>query len=43
MIYDVLCDLGIIALLGGTFTIALKTAFAQIKGIKFGVKALLRA
>lgn len=43
MIYDVLCDLGIIALLGGAFTVALKTAFAQIKGIKLGVKALLRA
>lgn len=43
MIYDILCDLGIIALLGGIFTVMLTKAFAQIKGIKFGVKALLRA
>ena len=38
MIYDVL-----IAFLGGAFTAALKVVFSQIKGIKLGVKALLRA
>lgn len=43
MTYDILCDLGIIALLGGIFSLGLKTAFSQIKGIKLGVKALLRA
>ena len=43
MTYEILCDLGIIAFLGGIFTVALKTAFVQIKGIKLGVKALLRA
>lgn len=43
MSYELLSDLGIIALLGGAFIFALKTAFAQIKGIKLGVKALLRA
>lgn len=43
MIYDILCDLGIIALFGGALVLVLKTVFAQIKGIKFGVKALLRA
>ncbi len=43
MSYELLSDLGIIALLGGAFVLALKTAFAQIKGIKLGVKALLRA
>ena len=38
MIYDVL-----IAFLGGAFTAALKVVFSQIKGVKLGVKALLRA
>lgn len=43
MIYDILSNFGIIAFLGGTFTAALKVVFAQIRGIKLGVKALLRA
>lgn len=43
MAYEILCDLGVIGLLGGIFCGALKIAFSQIKGIKLGVKALLRA
>ena len=43
MSYEILSDIGIIALLGGAFSAAIKMAFMQIKGIKLGVKALLRA
>ena len=43
MQYELLSDLGIFTLLGGAIIFALKTAFSQIKGIKLGVKALLRA
>lgn len=41
--YEIMCVLGIPAVLAGVLTFAMKTAFNQIKGIKLGVKALLRA
>ena len=43
MTYEILCDLGVIGFLGAIFCGVLKIAFSQIKGIKLGVKALLRA
>ena len=42
-IYEILRDLGVIALIGGVLFGVLKIAFAQIKGVKLGVQALLRA
>ncbi len=42
-IYEILRDLGVLALIGGILWCALKFAFAQIKGVKLGVQALLRA
>ena len=43
MTYELLCDMGLIALFGSALVTALKIVFYQIKGIKLGVKALLRA
>ena len=43
MAYEILCDLGIIGLFGALLWGVLKIVFSQIKGIKLGVKALLRA
>ena len=43
MTYEILRDLGIISMLGAFITWVVITQFSQIKGIKFGVKALLRA
>ena len=42
-IYEILRDLGIIAVLGGAIVAILKVVFAQIKAVKKGVQALLRA
>lgn len=41
--YDILGDLGLIAAFGAALVLVAKTGFSQIKGIKLGVKALLRA
>lgn len=43
MVYKILCDLGIVAVFGGAVAGIVKVIFSQIKGIKLGVKALLRA
>lgn len=41
--YDILRDLGVIAVVGAFLIGTLKIVFSQIRGIKLGVKALLRA
>ena len=43
MTYEILCDLGLVALFGGSLAGIVKIVFLQIKGIKLGVKALLRS
>ena len=43
MIYDVLRDLGIISAMGAAIIATIKITFSQIKSVKFGVQALLRA
>ncbi len=43
MTYELLRDLGLISVLGVILITIVKITFSQIKGIKFGVKALLRA
>ena len=43
MNYEVLCDLGLVAALGATLLAIVKITFSQIKGVKLGVQALLRA
>ena len=42
-VYEWLCLLGIPVIVAGFFTWLIKTIFSQIKGIKLGVQALLRA
>ena len=42
-IYEWLCVLGIPAIVGGLIVGFIKVAFAQIKAVKLGVQALLRA
>lgn len=41
--WQVLCAFGIPAIIAGMLVGVLKNAFGQIKGIRLGVKALLRA
>ena len=41
--YYLFRDLGLFALVGSVLTVTIKIVFSQVKGIKFGVKALLRA
>lgn len=43
MTYEVLRDLGLIAAFGAIILAIVKITFSQIKGIKLGVQALLRA
>ena len=43
MTYEMLCDIGLIAAFGSSLIATIKIVFSQIKGVKFGVKALLRA
>ena len=43
MVYEILKDFGLISFLGASFIAVVKVIFSQIKGIKLGVKALLRA
>lgn len=43
MTYEVLRDLGLIAAFGAVILTIVKITFSQIKGIKLGVQALLRA
>lgn len=43
MTYEVLRDLGLIAAFGVALVTIIKVTFSQIKGIKLGVQALLRA
>jgi hypothetical protein len=41
--YELLSDLGLLAVVGGILAATIKIVFSQVKGIKLGVKALLRA
>lgn len=41
--YDILRDFGVFAILTAIFVGVIKVLFSQIKGVKLGVKALLRA
>lgn len=41
--YGWLRDLGLLAVVGGIIVATIKIVFSQVKGIKLGVKALLRA
>lgn len=43
MNYELLHDLGLIAAIGAAILTIAKVAFAQIRGVKRGVQALLRA
>lgn len=43
MAYEMLCDLGIVSLVGGVLLCVVKIIFSHIKGVKLGVQALLRA
>jgi hypothetical protein len=43
LMYNILRDLGVFVLLGGLFAGVIKMLLSQIKGVKLGVKALLRA
>lgn len=42
-IYQVLCILGVPTIITGLILFAFKFAFSQIKGVRLGVQALLRA
>lgn len=41
--YNLLRDLGLLAIVGGVLAAAIKIVFYKVKGIQLGVKALLRA
>lgn len=41
--YELLRDLGLLSVVGGVLAVTIKIVFSQVKGIKLGVKALLRA
>lgn len=41
--YELLRDLGLLTLVGGILAVTIKIVFSQVKGIKLGVKALLRS
>ena len=43
MTYEILRDLGLITVLGAVIVTTIKIIFSQIKSVKFGVQALLRA
>jgi hypothetical protein len=43
LMYEILKDFGVFALIGAIFVAVIKVLFSQIKGVKLGVKALLRA
>ena len=43
MTYEILRDLGLITVLGTVIVTTIKIIFSQIKSVKFGVQALLRA
>ena len=43
MNYEVLRDLGLVAVFGAAIVTIIKVTFAQIKSVKYGVQALLRA
>lgn len=43
MSYEILCDLGLVGILGSSMVATIKIVFSQIKSIKLGVQALLRA
>lgn len=43
MTYEILRDLGLISVLGAVIVTTVKIIFSQIKSVKFGVQALLRA
>lgn len=43
MTYEILCDLGLVGLLGSAMAATFKFVFSQIKSIRLGVQALLRA
>ena len=43
MTYEILHDLGLISVLGAVIVTTVKIIFSQIKSVKFGVQALLRA
>lgn len=43
MTYEILRDLGLISVLGAVIVTTVKITFSQIKSVKFGVQALLRA
>jgi hypothetical protein len=41
--YNLLRDLGLLSIVGGVLSVAIKIVFIKVKGIQLGVKALLRA